>query len=52
LTVGRIFRLGLGVLITVAIARRLGPESFGQLNYGMAMLAFIGVAASLGLDSD
>jgi PST family polysaccharide transporter len=51
LTIDRIVRLGLGVLITVAIARHLGPEKFGQLNYGMAMLALVGVVASLGLDS-
>jgi O-antigen/teichoic acid export membrane protein len=50
LTVDRAVRIGLGVLITVAIARHLGPEDFGKLNYGMAMLALIGVCASLGLD--
>jgi len=50
LTVDRIVRLGLGVLVTVAIARHLGPEDFGKLNYGMAMFALIGVCASLGLD--
>jgi|ERR1700736_1476145 len=46
----RAFRLGIGVLVTVAIARHLGPENFGKLNYGMAMFALIGVCASLGLD--
>lgn len=46
----RAFRLGIGVLVTVAIARHLGPESFGKLNYGMAMFALIGICASLGLD--
>jgi O-antigen/teichoic acid export membrane protein len=51
LTAERIIRLGFGVLITVAIARRLGPERFGQLNYGIAMATLVGVAASLGLDS-
>jgi O-antigen/teichoic acid export membrane protein len=51
LTVDRIVRLGFGVLITIAIARHLGPERFGQLNYGMAMLALIGMFASMGLDS-
>jgi PST family polysaccharide transporter len=50
LTVDRIVRLGLGVLITVAIARHLGPENFGKLNYGMAMFALIAVFATLGLD--
>jgi PST family polysaccharide transporter len=50
LTVDRIVRLGLGVLVTVAIARHLGPENFGKLNYGMAMFALLGVCASLGLD--
>jgi polysaccharide transporter, PST family len=51
LTVERIVRLGFGVLITVAIARHLGPERFGQLNYGIAMATLVGVAAALGLDS-
>jgi O-antigen/teichoic acid export membrane protein len=46
----RAFRLGVGVLVTVAIARHLGPENFGKLNYGMAVFALIGVCASLGLD--
>src|SRR5689334_25287012 len=50
LTIDRVVRLGLGVLVTIAIARHLGPEDFGKLNYGMAMFALIGVGASLGLD--
>src|SRR5689334_4649179 len=50
LTIDRVVRLGLGVLVTVAIARHLGPEDFGKLNYGMAMFALLGVGASLGLD--
>lgn len=50
LTVDRVVRLGVGVLVTVAIARYLGPEDFGKLNYGMAMFALLGVCASLGLD--
>jgi O-antigen/teichoic acid export membrane protein len=29
----------------------LGPERFGQLNYGIAMAALVGVVAALGLDS-
>jgi len=50
LTVDRIFRLGVGVLVTVAIARYVGPENFGKLNYGMAMFALFSVFAALGLD--
>lgn len=51
LTFDRIVRLGFGVLITVAIARHLGPEKFGQLNYGLAIVALIAVLAAMGLDS-
>ena len=51
LTGERVIRLGIGVVITVAIARHLGPESFGQLNYGIAMTTLFAVLAALGLDS-
>jgi PST family polysaccharide transporter len=51
LTFDKVFRLGLGVFISVAIARYLGPKQFGQLNYGTAMFFLFSVLASLGLDS-
>jgi O-antigen/teichoic acid export membrane protein len=51
LTIERIVRLGVGVLITVGIARHLGPDGFGQFNYGIAMFTLVAVVAALGLDS-
>jgi len=50
LTLDRIVRLGLGLLVGIAVARYLGPERFGQLNYGIAMFALISTLAGLGLD--
>ncbi|MCX7161874.1 MAG: flippase [Rhodocyclales bacterium] len=43
-------RMGGGLLITIWIARYLGPASFGQLNYAIAFVALFGAIATLGLD--
>ena len=47
----KIFRLGMGVVVGVAVARHLGPTRFGELNYALALVGLIAVFANLGLDS-
>src|SRR5262245_9709117 len=47
----RVVRMGLGLVISVWMARYLGPSQFGEFNYAIAFVSFFGVAASLGLDS-
>ena len=46
----KILRLGVGLLVGVWIARYLGPEQFGLMNYAMALVALFGAVASLGLN--
>lgn len=46
----RILRMGVGLLVVIWVARYLGPEQFGLLNYAMAFVAFFGVIATLGLN--
>jgi PST family polysaccharide transporter len=49
LFVDNIMRLGGGFLMSVWIARYLGPAQFGMLNYAIVFVALIGAAAGLGL---
>lgn len=44
-------RLGGNLLINIWIARYLGPEQFGLLNYALAFVSLFGAIATLGLDS-
>ncbi|MDD5175193.1 MAG: flippase [Sterolibacterium sp.] len=43
-------RMGGGLLLTIWIARYLGPVSFGQLSYAIAFVALFGAIATLGMD--
>jgi PST family polysaccharide transporter len=45
-----IIRLGVGLIVSVWIARYLGPEQFGLFSYAMAFVAIFGAIASLGLN--
>jgi PST family polysaccharide transporter len=45
----QILRMAVGLFVGVWIARYLGPEQFGLLNYAMAFVALFGAIASLGL---
>jgi len=45
----KMLRMGLGILVTVWMARYLGPEQFGLLNFAIAFTGLFGVVASLGL---
>jgi O-antigen/teichoic acid export membrane protein len=51
LTGDRILRLGVGLLITVWIARYLGKANFGLLNYVTAFVGLFLPLAMLGLDN-
>jgi len=50
LTSERIYRLLVGVGITVWLARYLQPEGFGQLNYAVSFIALFAPVAGMGLD--
>lgn len=45
----RILRMGVGLLVGVWVARYLGPEQFGLLNYALAFTGLFGAIATLGL---
>ncbi len=47
----KIVRLGIGMLVSIWVARYLGPEQFGILNFATAFVALFGVVATLGLSS-
>ena len=46
---GQMFRMALGLFVSVAVARYLGPEDFGLFNYVMSIVALVGVVSQLGL---
>ncbi|MBE0471976.1 MAG: flippase [Methyloprofundus sp.] len=45
----KIVVMGLGFLVTVILARYLGPEQFGILSYAISLVALFGVAGHVGL---
>ena len=47
----KVFRMGVGILVWVWIARYLGPDKFGLLNYAIAFVALLTPIATLGLDN-
>lgn len=49
LSFDKFFRMGVGVVVGAWVARYLGPESFGTLNYVRAIIAILGPIALLGL---
>jgi O-antigen/teichoic acid export membrane protein len=44
-------RMGLGLIVSIWVARYLGPEQFGIFNYVVAFVAMFSVTAKLGLDN-
>ncbi|WP_010629057.1 flippase [Halomonas sp. KM-1] len=46
----RILRMGVGLVVMIAIARYLGPADFGLLNYALAFVALFTAIGSLGLN--
>jgi len=51
LFVDRVIRLGIGLLVGVAVARYLGPDRFGQFNYVIAFVTLFGTAVAAGTDT-
>ncbi|WP_348653163.1 flippase [uncultured Sulfurimonas sp.] len=47
----KVLRIGMGLFITVWMARYLGPEQFGMLNYAISFTALFGILSSLGLNT-
>ena len=47
----RVLRMGLAFVVTIWLARYLGPEQFGLLNFAMAFVALFGAIATVGLNS-
>lgn len=47
----KILSIVVGLFITVWMARYLGPEQFGTLNYAISFVALFGVLSSLGLNT-
>ncbi len=50
LFVDKVVRMGVGLFVGVWVARYLGPEQFGLLNYAGAFVALFATFATLGLD--
>ncbi|SNB46606.1 flippase [Geobacter sp. DSM 9736] len=46
----RIIRMGIGLLVSVWVARYLGPSQFGLLNFATAFVALFAAFSTLGLD--
>ena len=49
LVIDKVLRIGLGLVLMIWLARYLGPEQFGLLNYAIAFVGLFGALASLGL---
>jgi O-antigen/teichoic acid export membrane protein len=47
----KVMRMGVGLLVTLWVARYLGPQQFGLLNFGLAFVALFGTIGTLGLPS-
>ena len=45
----KILRMGVGLFVGAWVARYLGPEQFGQLNYATAFISLFGAFVALGL---
>jgi O-antigen/teichoic acid export membrane protein len=46
----KLLRLGLGLVVTVWMARHFGPATFGVWNYAIAYVAIFAAVATLGMD--
>jgi polysaccharide transporter, PST family len=46
-----VLRMGVGLFVGVWVARYLGPQQFGLLNYSIAFVGLFNVIAKLGVDS-
>ncbi|NEQ38362.1 MAG: flippase [Okeania sp. SIO3I5] len=46
----RIFGKGLALIISILVARYLGPTKLGSLSFALAIASLVGIVAKLGLD--
>lgn len=46
----RFVQLGLGLLVSILVARYLGPEKYGILSYTLSIVGFLGTFTYLGLN--
>jgi PST family polysaccharide transporter len=46
----KILRMGVGLIVGIWVARYLGPEQYGALNFAVAFVALFGAFATLGLE--
>jgi PST family polysaccharide transporter len=46
----RVVRMGMGLFVGVWVARYLGPQQFGSLNFAVAFVALFGTVTTLGLE--
>jgi PST family polysaccharide transporter len=46
----KLVRMGVGLFVNIWVARYLGPDRFGLLNYAIAYIALFTAIATLGLD--
>jgi PST family polysaccharide transporter len=49
LMIDRLLRMGLGVFVTVWVARYLGPSQFGELNFAVSFVALFATLTTFGL---
>ncbi len=47
----KVLRMGVGLLVMVLVARYLGPQQYGLLNFATAFVGLFGAVAGLGLQS-
>jgi polysaccharide transporter, PST family len=47
----KVARLGMGLVVGIWVARYLGPQQYGLLNFGVATVALFGIFVRLGLQS-
>ena len=47
----KIFHLGMGLVVGVWVARYLGPEQYGVINFATAFVALFATFSSLGLQN-
>jgi O-antigen/teichoic acid export membrane protein len=48
---GQMLRMGLGLFVSVAVARYLGPKDFGLYNYVFSIVTLVAVFGNLGLQN-
>lgn len=46
----KVFRMAVGFTVGVYVARKLGPDNFGILNYAISFAAIFSILVNLGLD--